>query len=232
MKASAKAAAKVAPAPAPQLRAPKPAPAAVPSKPAGPSAESAKKAAEAAKKAVEAKKAAAVKAAEAAKREAERKRKQAASSAGTNPLLYVLSFFFKVAFAAGALAAPFIFLNKEDIVLDEQGAINTEKAKEVLSSAAADAIAAVPNKEVVLAYGIGSLVALAIVDGIINLPLLNVLIGAPVQILGFVTALALGVRYLNDGKDAKAEAKELLLKLNGLVPEGLPKPVPEDSASV
>jgi hypothetical protein len=86
----------------------------------------------------------------------------------------------------------------------------------------------VPNKEVVAAYGIGSLVALGVVDGIINLPLLNVFVGAPVQILGFVSALALAVRYFSEGKPPAADAKALAVTLNELVPEGLPKPLSDD----
>jgi len=111
------------------------------------------------------------------------------------------------------------------VILDESGSISTEKAVATISGAATDLVDKVPNKDTVALYGIGALVALGVTDGIINLPLLNILIGAPVQILGFVTALALGVRYFKEGGDAGKDAKGLALKLNGLVPEGLPKPL-------
>lgn len=153
-------------------------------------------------------------------------------SGGTNPLFYTISFFGKVAFAAGALAAPFIFLKKEEVILDDNGAIDTEKALSTLKGAATGVVDSLPNKDTVLLYGIGSLVALAVTDGIINLPLLNVIIGAPIQILGFITALALGKRYLVDGGDSGADAKGLAVKLNSLVPESLPKPLaPETEAA-
>ena len=165
---------------------------------------------------------------EAAKKAAAEKKKQQQakkSGGGSNPLLFTISYFGKLAFAAGALAAPFIYLKKEEVILDESGAISTEKALNTLSGAATGLVDSVPNKDTVILYGVGALVALGVTDGIINLPLLNILIGAPVQILGFVTALALGVRYLKEGGDVTSDAKGLAVKLNGLVPEGLPKPL-------
>jgi len=202
----------------PKAAAPKPA--AVAAKPASSASSSAAAKAAADKKAAEAKKKAAD-----AKKKAEEARKRSQKSGGTNPLLYTLSFAGKVAFAAGALAAPFIYLKKEDVILDDSGAISTEKAISKLSGAATDVVDALPNKDTVALYGIGALVALGVTDGVINLPLLNVLIGAPVQILGFVTALALTVRYAKEGVEPAADAKALAVKLNALVPEGLPKPL-------
>jgi len=216
--AAPKAAPAAAVATAPKPAAPKPVAAAA--KPAAGSKDSGAAAAAAKKKAEEAKK----KAAAEAKKRAEAKKK-ASSGGGSNPLLFILSFAGKVAFAAGALAAPFIYLKKEEVILDESGSISTEKAVATISGAATDLVDKVPNKDTVALYGIGALVALGVTDGIINLPLLNILIGAPVQILGFVTALALGVRYFKEGGDAGKDAKGLALKLNGLVPEGLPKPL-------
>jgi hypothetical protein len=203
-----------APKPASSLAAPKPA--AVAAKPAA-SKESAAAAAAKKKKEEAAKKAA-----------ADKKKQQAAkksSGGGSNPLLFTISYFGKLAFAAGALAAPFIYLKKEEVILDESGAISTEKALNTITGAATGLVDAVPNKDTVILYGVGALVALGVTDGIINLPLLNILLGAPVQILGFVTALALGVRYLKEGGDVTSDAKGLAVKLNGLVPEGLPKPL-------
>ena len=167
------------------------------------------------KKAADAKKAAAKK--------AEEKRKR--SSGGTNPLFYTIGFVGKFAFAAGALAAPFIYLKKEEVIVDEAGAIDTEKAIKTITGVADT----VPNREIVAAYGAAALIALGIVDGIINLPLLNVFIGAPVQILGFVSGLALAVRYLNDGKSPVEDAKKLAVDLNELIPESLPKPLTEET---
>ena len=202
------------PKPASSLAAPKPA--AVAGKPAAASKEAAAAAAAKKKKEEAAKKAA-----------ADKKKQQAAkkSSGGSNPLLFTISYFGKLAFAAGALAAPFIYLKKEEVILDESGAISTEKALNTITGAATGLVDAVPNKDTVILYGVGALVALGVTDGIINLPLLNILVGAPVQILGFVTALALGVRYLKEGGDVTSDAKGLAVKLNGLVPEGLPKPL-------
>ena len=197
------------------LAAPKPA--AVAGKPAAASKESAAAAAAKKKKEEAAKKAA-----------ADKKKQQAAKKSGgggSNPLLFTISYFGKLAFAAGALAAPFIYLKKEEVILDESGAISTEKALNTITGAATGLVDAVPNKDTVILYGVGALVALGVTDGIINLPLLNILLGAPVQILGFVTALALGVRYLKEGGDVTSDAKGLAVKLNGLVPEGLPKPL-------
>jgi hypothetical protein len=167
----------------------------------------------------------------AAKKRAAEEKKKSQSSGGTNPLFYTISFVGKVAFAAGGLAAPFIFLKKEEIIVDESGAIDTEKAISTLKGAATGVADSVPNKDTVAAYAIGSLVALAVVDGIINLPLLNILIGAPVQILGFLTAVVLGKRYLADGGDVAADAKALAVKLNSQVPEGLPKPLTAETES-
>lgn len=45
----------------------------------------------------------------------------------------------------------------------------------------------VPNAPVVAAYGAAGAIALSLVDGAVNLPLLNILIGVPVQILGLFT---------------------------------------------
>jgi hypothetical protein len=209
-----------------------PAPAAAPSKTAPVAAASSSGSAAAAQKAAAAK-AAAKSAADkknadakkAAAKKAEEARKRSKSSGGTNPLFYTLGFVGKFAFAAGALAAPFIYLKKEEVIVDEAGAIDTEKAIKTITGVADT----VPNREIVAAYGAGALIALGIVDGIINLPLLNVFIGAPVQILGFVSGLALAVRYLSEGKSPVEDAKKLAVDINALIPESLPKPLTEET---
>ena len=208
-----------------------PAPAAAPSKAAPVAAASSSGSAAAAQKAAAAKAAAKAaadkknadaKKAAAKKAEAARRSK---SSGGTNPLFYTLGFVGKFAFAAGALAAPFIYLKKEEVIVDEAGAIDTEKAIKTITGVADT----VPNREIVAAYGAGALIALGIVDGIINLPLLNVFIGAPVQILGFVSGLALAVRYLSEGKSPVEDAKKLAVDINALIPESLPKPLTDET---
>ena len=89
----------------------------------------------------------------------------------------------------------------------------------------------VPNFVNIAAYGAAGLIALSIVDGIVNLPLLNILIGVPVQIVGATTALALAARYLKDGKDPISDIKGVHAKINKLIPEDLPQALPADLAS-
>ena len=89
------------------------------------------------------------------------------------------------------------------------------------------AAAQIPNVPVIAAYGLAGAVALSTVDGIINLPLLNILVGAPVQVLGLLTSVVLAKRYLKDGVSYPADWKNAHAKVLSLVPEdlGLPKPV-------
>ena len=78
------------------------------------------------------------------------------------------------------------------VLLNSAGELDTDK----FVSKVTETVDTIPNATVIAAYGAAGLLALSIVDGIINLPLLNILIGGPVQAVGALTALALAARYL------------------------------------
>ncbi len=61
------------------------------------------------------------------------------------------------------------------------------------------------NKPVVIGYGVGLLVGLYFVESLIHLPVLNLVIGFPLELLGVMSAGALALRYLKQGGDAEAD---------------------------
>mmetsp|Transcript_9959 Transcript_9959/g.16733 ORF Transcript_9959/g.16733 Transcript_9959/m.16733 type:complete len:161 (-) Transcript_9959:231-713(-) len=61
------------------------------------------------------------------------------------------------------------------------------------------------NKGAVAGYSVGAVIALIFIEYFIHLPVFNILLGFPLQLLGIAMAPYLGVRYLMDGKDVKED---------------------------
>lgn len=68
------------------------------------------------------------------------------------------------------------------------------------------------NKGAVAGYSIGALVAFIFIEYFIHLPVFNVLLGFPLQLLGVLMAPYLGVRYLMDGKDIKDDVGTAIVR--------------------
>merc|ERR1711865_570215 len=83
-----------------------------------------------------------------------------------------------------------------------------------------DKFEASENQPVVIGYGVGFLVALYIVESLIHLPLLNILVGFPLEVLGLCSAGVLGYKYFaEDGKpeeDLDATLTKIAKELPGL----------------
>eukprot|EP00873_Tetraselmis_striata_P034303 jgi/Tetstr1/454567/TSEL_041462.t1 len=74
------------------------------------------------------------------------------------------------------------------------------------------------NKGAVAGYSIGALVAFIFIEYFIHLPVFNVLLGFPLQLLGVLMAPYLGVRYLMDGKDIKDDVGTAITSVTDKLP--------------
>lgn len=76
------------------------------------------------------------------------------------------------------------------------------------------------NKGAIIGYGAAGLIAFFFSEWLIHLPLLNFLLGFPIQLVGLLSLPYLGVRYLAEGEnfqqDAKAAAGSITKRLPGL----------------
>ncbi len=81
---------------------------------------------------------------------------------------------------------------------------------------------AADNKPVLAGYGVGLLVGLYFVESLIHLPVLNLVIGFPLELLGVMSAGALALRYLKQGGDAEADVSAVAASLADTLP-GLKK---------
>jgi hypothetical protein len=61
-------------------------------------------------------------------------------------------------------------------------------------------------------------VGLYFVESLIHLPVLNLVIGFPLELLGVISAGVLALRYLKDGGDAEADATALAATLKETLP--------------
>ena len=66
------------------------------------------------------------------------------------------------------------------MLLNSSGELDTDK----FVGKVTETVESVPNAANIAAYGAAGFLALSVVDGIVNLPLLNILLGVPVQIVG------------------------------------------------
>lgn len=78
------------------------------------------------------------------------------------------------------------------------------------------------NKPVVIGYSVGAVIAFIVLERIINAPVLNIILGWPLQTLGLLLTPYLAVRYLNDGEDWYADATDVADKVTQQLP-GLKK---------
>ena len=74
----------------------------------------------------------------------------------------------------------------------------------------------------VVGYSVGLLVGLYFVESFIHLPVLNLVIGFPLELLGVCSAGALGLRYLKQGVDPMGDVKDVVSTLENTLP-GLKK---------
>ena len=72
------------------------------------------------------------------------------------------------------------------------------------------------------AYGVGLVVGLYFVESLIHLPVLSLVIGFPLELLGVISAGALALRYLKQGGDIEADAAGVVATLEATLP-GLKK---------
>jgi ABC-type uncharacterized transport system permease subunit len=68
------------------------------------------------------------------------------------------------------------------------------------------------NKGAVAGYSVGAVIALIFIEYFIHLPVFNILLGFPLQLLGIAMAPYLGVRYLMDGKDVKEDIGDAFVR--------------------
>ena len=73
-------------------------------------------------------------------------------------------------------------------------------------------------KPIIAAYGVGLLVGLYFVESFIHLPVLNLVIGFPLELLGVVSAGALALRYLKQGGDIEADVNGIAATLKDTLP--------------
>lgn len=76
----------------------------------------------------------------------------------------------------------------------------------------------VENKPLVIGYGVGALVAFLLVEWLIHLPILDILLGFPAQLLGVLLGPLLLIRYLVDKEDISADIEQTVAKVTSLLP--------------
>lgn len=74
------------------------------------------------------------------------------------------------------------------------------------------------NKPVLVGYGVGGLVALSITETVVHAPVLNVLLGFPLELLGILSAGSLALRYLKEGEDPLEDLGKLGDTLSDTLP--------------
>jgi len=74
------------------------------------------------------------------------------------------------------------------------------------------------KKVAVVGYSIATLVGLYVIESIAHLPVLNVLIGVPLELLGIFSAGALGYRYLKENQDPFADISDFTGKVTKDLP--------------
>eukprot|EP00803_Ostreobium_quekettii_P011508 evm.model.scf_202.1 EVM.evm.TU.scf_202.1 scf_202:7524-10405(-) len=82
----------------------------------------------------------------------------------------------------------------------------------------ADKFEKVENKPLVIGYGVGSLVAFLLVEWLIHLPILDILLGFPAQLLGVLLGPVLLIRYLVDKEDISTDIEQTVAKITSLLP--------------
>jgi hypothetical protein len=76
----------------------------------------------------------------------------------------------------------------------------------------------VENKPVVVGYSVGLLVGLYFVESLIHLPVLNLVIGFPLELLGVMSAGALALRYTVEGVDPTTDLAKVQATLQDTLP--------------
>mmetsp|Transcript_21010 Transcript_21010/g.25226 ORF Transcript_21010/g.25226 Transcript_21010/m.25226 type:complete len:164 (+) Transcript_21010:61-552(+) len=114
------------------------------------------------------------------------------------------------------VAGPTVQARRSLVVRAEEGGFDA------LLSKGAEKWEAAENKPVVVGYGVGFIVALIVIEKIIHLPLLNILLGFPLELLGVCSAGILGYRYIKEGGDPIDDLEGTLSKVTAELP-GLKK---------
>lgn len=74
------------------------------------------------------------------------------------------------------------------------------------------------DKPTAIGIGVGALVAFFIVEWLIHLPILDILLGFPAQLLGVLMGPYLLVRYLVDKEDISQDVEAVVSKVVGVLP--------------
>lgn len=74
------------------------------------------------------------------------------------------------------------------------------------------------NKPTVIGIGVGALAAFFFVEWLIHLPVLDILLGFPAQLLGVLLGPYLLVRYLVDKEDIIQDVEAVVAKVVGVLP--------------
>lgn len=82
----------------------------------------------------------------------------------------------------------------------------------------ADKFEQAENKPVVIGYSVAAVATVFFAEYIIHLPLFNVLLGFPIQLLGLAMVPVLGIRYVIEEKDAGKDAKDAVDKVIAQLP--------------
>lgn len=86
----------------------------------------------------------------------------------------------------------------------------------------ADKFEKAENKPVVIGWIVGGASAFIVTEWLIHLPLLDLLLGFPIQLIGVLSVPLLVTRYLIDGKDPVKDAGEAVTDITKRLP-GLDK---------
>lgn len=104
------------------------------------------------------------------------------------------------------------------LIARAQGGSSEELDFDAILMKVADKFDKLENKPVAVGYGVGALVAFFFVEWLIHLPILDILLGFPAQLLGVLLGPYLLVRYLVDKEDVSKDVETIVGKVVGLLP--------------
>lgn len=74
------------------------------------------------------------------------------------------------------------------------------------------------KKVPVIGYSVATLVAIILIEKIVHFPVLNVLLGIPLELVGVFSTVFLGVRYVKEKKDPLTDVDDIVGKITAELP--------------
>ncbi|GAB4820684.1 hypothetical protein N2152v2_007730 [Parachlorella kessleri] len=74
------------------------------------------------------------------------------------------------------------------------------------------------NKPAIIGWGVAAAAAILTAEWLIHLPVFNVLLGFPIQLVGLLALPYLGIKYYVEGEDPKRDAEGVLKKVTNQLP--------------